>query len=198
MNRTKISLEHKRQKLLEAHYSDAIPLDLMKSEQKKIAKELASVEHEINMHNVTFENILANLHLALDLIENCGTTYRAASDTTKRLINQSLVSRFLVSNGNDGLNINVEFKAPFDTILEPIKDTIARVNQARRNELKKLSELIEITKNHIRNIYGCDFHVSDSPNPMYSELTSNEPNFFMVKSSSKDFLVEVARVELAS
>ena len=198
LNRTKISLEHKRQKLLEAHYSDAIPLDLMKSEQKKIAKELASVEHEINMHNVTFENILANLHLALDLIENCGTTYRAASDTTKRLINQSLVSRFLVSNGNDGLNINVEFKAPFDTILEPIKDTIARVNQARRNELKKLSELIEITKNHIRNIYGCDFHVSDSPNPMYSELTSNEPNFFMVKSSSKDFLVELAGIEPAS
>ena len=198
LNRTKISLEHKRQKLLEAHYSDAIPLDLMKSEQKKIAKELASVEHEINMHNVTFENILANLHLALDLIENCGTTYRAASDMTKRLINQSLVSRFLVSNGNDGLNINVEFKAPFDTILEPIKDTIARVNQARRNELKKLSELIEITKNHIRNIYGCDFHVSDSPNPMYSELTSNEPNFFMVKSSSKDFLVDLAGIEPAS
>lgn len=124
----------------------------MKSEQKKIAKELVSVEHEINMHNVTFENILVNLHLALDLIEKRGTTYRAASDTTKRLINQSLVSRFSVSNGNDGLNINVEFKAPFDTILEPIKDTVARINQARRNE-----------------------------------LTSNEPNFFMVKSSSKDF-----------
>lgn len=100
----------------------------MKSEQKKIAKELVSVEHEINIHNVTFENILANLHLALDLIEKCGTAYRAASDTPKRLINQSLVSRFSVSNGNDGPNINVEFKAPFDTILEPIKDTVARIN----------------------------------------------------------------------
>lgn len=100
----------------------------MKSEQKKIAKELVSVEHEINIHNVTFENILANLHLALDLIEKCGTTYRAASDTPKRLISQSLVSRFLVFNGNDGPNINVEFKAPFDIILEPIKDTVARIN----------------------------------------------------------------------
>ena len=198
LNRTKISLEHKRQKLLEAHYSDAIPLDLMKSEQKKIAKELAGVEHEINMHNVTFENILANLHLALDLIEDCGTTYRAADDMTKRLINQALISRFLVSNGNDGLNINVEFKAPFDTILEPIKDTVAHVNQARRSGLKKLSELIETTKNHIRNIYGCDFRVSDSPNPIYSELTSNEPNFFMVKSSSKDLLVDLAGIEPAS
>lgn len=104
--------------------------------------------------------------------------------------NQALISRFLVSNGSDALDINVEFKAPFDTILEPIKDNVAQVNQARRNGLKKLSELVEMTKNHIRNIYGCDFHVSDSPNPIYPELTSNEPNFFMVKSSSKDFLVE--------
>ena len=139
---------------------------------------------------MTFENILTNLHLALDLIEDCGTTYRAADDMTKRLINQALISRFLVSNGSDALDINVEFKAPFDTILEPLKDNITQVNQARRNSLKKLSELVETTKNHIRNIYGCDFHVSDSPNPIYPELTSNEPNFFMVKSSSKDFLVE--------
>ena len=170
----------------------------MKTEQKKIAKELAGVEHEINLHNMTFENILTNLHLALDLIEDCGTTYRAADDMTKRLINQALISRFLVSNGSDALDINVEFKVPFDTILEPIKDNVAQVNQARRNGLKKLSELVEMTKNHIRNIYGCDFHVSDSPNPIYPELTTNEPNFFMVKSSSKDFLVDLAGVEPAS
>ena len=111
---------------------------------------------------------------------------------------EALISRFLVSNGSDALDINVEFKAPFDTILEPIKDNVAQVNQARRNGLKKLSELVEMTKNHIRNIYGCDFHVSDSPNPIYPELTSNEPNFFMVKSSSKDFLVDLAGVEPAS
>ena len=169
----------------------------MKSEQKKIAKELAGVEHEINLHNMTFENILTNLHLALDLIEDCGTTYRAADDMTKRLINQALISRFLVSNGSDALDINVEFKAPFDTILEPIKDNVAQVNQARRNGLKKLSKLVETTKNHIRNIYGCDSCVLRVPK-IYPELTSNEPNFFMVESSSKDFLVDLAGVEPAS
>ena len=149
------------------------------------------------MHNVTFENILANLHLALDLIEDCGTTYRAADDMTKRLINQARISRFLVSNGSDALDINVEFKAPFDTILEPIKDNVAQVNQARRNGLKKLSKLVETTKNHIRNIYGCDSCVLRVPK-IYPELTSNEPNFFMVESSSKDFLVDLAGVEPAS
>lgn len=39
----KSALENKRKKLLEAHYSDAIPLDLLKSEQQKIAKELAGI-----------------------------------------------------------------------------------------------------------------------------------------------------------
>lgn len=45
LKKEKAKLEHKRKKLLEAHYSDAIPLDLMKSEQKTIAKELATIQH---------------------------------------------------------------------------------------------------------------------------------------------------------
>ena len=76
-------LENKRKKLLEAHYSDAIPLDLMKSEQQRIAKELASIDHEIDMHNITFEQITANLDMVLDIVENCGEAYRNASDTEK-------------------------------------------------------------------------------------------------------------------
>ena len=73
----------KRKKLLEAHYSDAIPLDLLKSEQQKIAKELAAIEHELEMHNMTFEQIRNKLKLTLDIVENCGEAYRNASDTIK-------------------------------------------------------------------------------------------------------------------
>ena len=74
-------------KLLEAHYSDAIPLDLMKTEQQKIAKELAAIDHEIDLHNITFEQISANLDMVLDIVENCGEAYRNASDTVKKLMN---------------------------------------------------------------------------------------------------------------
>lgn len=79
----KAALENKRKKLLEAHYSDAIPLDLMKTEQQKIAKELAAIDHEIDLHNITFEQISANLDMVLDIVENCGEAYRNASDTVK-------------------------------------------------------------------------------------------------------------------
>ena len=85
----KAALENKRKKLLEAHYSDAIPLDLMKTEQQKIAKELAAIDHEIDLHNITFEQISANLDMVLDIVENCGEAYRNASDTIKKLMNQA-------------------------------------------------------------------------------------------------------------
>lgn len=50
LRREKDVLERKRKKLLEAHYSDAIPLDLLKSEQQKIAKQLAAIDSQIAAH----------------------------------------------------------------------------------------------------------------------------------------------------
>lgn len=46
LRREKDKLERKRKKLLEAHYNDAIPLDLLKSEQQQITKQLAAIEHQ--------------------------------------------------------------------------------------------------------------------------------------------------------
>ena len=56
LRREKDVLERKRKKLLEAHYNDAIPLDLMKSEQQKIAKQLAAIDSQIAAHERTFTN----------------------------------------------------------------------------------------------------------------------------------------------
>ncbi len=42
----KDKLERKRKKLPEAHHNDAIPIDLFKSEQHKIAKQLAAIERQ--------------------------------------------------------------------------------------------------------------------------------------------------------
>ena len=53
--REKEKLEHKQEKLLEAHFNDAIPLSLMKREQEAISKQLAAVEHEIKIRNTTFD-----------------------------------------------------------------------------------------------------------------------------------------------
>lgn len=52
----KRTLEHKNEKLLEAHYNDAIQLELLKAEQEKITKKLAAINHEIKQHDITFDS----------------------------------------------------------------------------------------------------------------------------------------------
>ena len=119
-----------------------IELDLLKSEQQKIAKELASIEHEIKMHDTTFEQITENLKRALDIVENCGEAYKNASDTIKKLMNQAIFEKFYISNDADmEFKVDAEFKPPFDQILEPVKDDIIRINRLAQDCSSKLWSL---------------------------------------------------------
>lgn len=193
----KAKLENKRKKLLEAHYCDAIPLDLLKSEQQKIAKELASIEHEIKMHDTTFEQITENLKRALDIVENCGEAYKNASDTIKKLMNQAIFEKFYISNDADmEFKVDAEFKPPFDQILEPVKDDIIRINRLAQDCSSKLSYYIDIAKDHIQKIFGCGLYTINNSTNM--STYSNGSNFFSHNSSSKVLLVEMAGIEPAS
>ena len=190
----KAALENKRKKLLEAHYSDAIPLDLMKTEQQKIAKELAAIDHEIDLHNITFEQISANLDMVLDIVENCGEAYRNASDTIKKLMNQAIFEKFYISNGpEDEFGVKLTFKAPYDQILDPIKEDLSQINTALKRKPEAVDGLADKAKGHIHDFFGCGPNLGQNKNPY-----SNEPDFFNPNSSSKDLLVEAAGVEPAS
>ena len=190
LTREKEKLEHKRKKLLEAHYSDAIPLDLLRSEQQKITKDLAVIEHEINMHQTTFNQIISNLTLALDLVEDCGSTYRIAPDQIKRMLNQAIFERFLVND--DGL-VTAELAAPFDKILSPIRRDITKINAAKHEQSEKLSEYIRKAISHIQQLFGCGLSTLDNSTVM---STYCEPaNIFLANSSNKDFLVGAKELE---
>ena len=151
--------------LFEGHpYSDAIPLDLLKTEQASIAKRLAVIENDIKMHNTAFEEIHSNLSLAFDLIQDCGLTYRQANDATKRLLNQAIFKGFYIYNED---TIKAELAEPFDQILPPIMDDIARVNHAKSCNTNCLAEAVEKAKGHIQTISGCgsSFGHNKSPYP---------------------------------
>ena len=184
----KTALENKRKKLLEAHYSDAIPLDLLKSEQQKIAKELAGVEHEIKMHDMTFEQIVSNLKTALDIVEDCGQAYRNASDSIKKLMNQAIFEKFYISNGPEGeFSADYSFKAPYTSILAPFKEDILKINTALKTTPEKAEKILEKAKGHIQEFLECG--LSDVDNPSNISTYSNDSNFFKPNSSSKAFLV---------
>ncbi len=187
----KAALENKRKKLLEAHYSDAIPLDLMKTEQQKIAKELAAIDHEIDLHNITFEQISANLDMVLDIVENCGEAYRNASDTIKKLMNQAIFEKFYISNGpEDEFGVKLTFKAPYDQILDPIKEDLSQINTALKRKPEAVDGLADKAKGHIHDFFGCGPNLGQNKNPY-----SNESDFFNPNSSSKDLMVELRGIE---
>ena len=190
LRKEKEKLEHKRKKLLEAHYSDAIPLDLMRSEQKEIAKELAAIEHEITAHNTTFDEITRNLDAALELIEDCGATYMKADDHTKRLLNQAIFKKFKVyCDEDDQISVEPELSEPFDMIVVPIKSDIIAARKSKRSGEPEMIEPIKSATRHIEEYFECD----ELPHAIATY--QNDPNFFGRKSSSKDFMVDPTGLE---
>ena len=189
----KAKLENKRKKLLEAHYSDAIPLDLLKSEQQKIAKELAAIEHELKMHDMTFEQVKNNLRLTLDIVENCGDAYRNASDTIKKLMNQAIFNKiYIISNDEIDLDTKISFRPPFDKIIDPIKEDIAQINKNTNTD--RASTSLEKARGHIQEFLECG--LSDVDNPSNISTYPNNENFFSHNSLSKALLVERRRFKL--
>ena len=163
----------------------------------KLAHVLSSIEHEIKMHDTTFEQITENLKRALDIVENCGEAYKNASDTIKKLMNQAIFEKFYISNDADmEFKVNAEFKPPFDQILEPVKDDIIRINRLAQDCSSKLNYYIDIAKDHIQKIFGCGLYTINNSTNM--STYSNGSNFFSHNSSSKVLLVDLAGVEPAS
>ena len=68
------------------------------------------------MHNSTFEEILNNLKAALDMVEDCGATYKKATPHIKRLLNQAIFAKFKLY-GDDDLTVEPQLVSPFEEIL---------------------------------------------------------------------------------
>ena len=151
LRREKDKLERKRKKLLEAHYNDAIPLDLMKSEQQKIAKQLLAVEHQIKIYGQIFAGVSESISKALELIEDCGLTYRLVDDRYKKMLNQAIFSKLWV--GEDG-NVTAEFREPFNMLIGPIKGEIAHYNKEKARGAEALTDIFSVIANRISHFFG--------------------------------------------
>ena len=104
-----------RAKLLEAHYAGAIPLDLLKTEQDRIASELNTIETRISATDIKYSTVEANLKKAYDLISNLHLAYTQAPPRTRRLMNQAIFKHFLI---NDTETVTGTLADPFALLLE--------------------------------------------------------------------------------
>ena len=112
--RRKTQLLDEQAKLLQAHYAEAVPLDLMKKEQKRIETELATIDDRLRATSLHFEEVEANLNQALGLAENWAAAYRDAGPTIRRQMTQAIFTKIYV---DDEGGVTSEFSEPFERLL---------------------------------------------------------------------------------
>lgn len=108
------ALTTKREKLVEAIYSGALPLDLIADEQKHITTQLTTIEQRLSGIAATFDRVDANLSRLFDLMSDCHASYLAAGPSLRRLFNQGLFTHLYI----DDDVIRGEYAPPFDVILD--------------------------------------------------------------------------------
>lgn len=151
-------LTKERTRLLQAHYVGAIPLDLLKEEQNRIARQLATVEERLDATRVEFSALEQQLEAALGYASNCYLGYLAAGHNVRRLYNQAFFERIYVDE--DGLR--VELREPFKTLLagnqvEPERSAVTHQDDNTQTSTMGVGDLVRhvIPSQDTKRTYDC-------------------------------------------
>lgn len=123
-------LDNERQKLLEAHYAGAIPLDILKREMDRLTRELHEADTRAATVAQSQEELVRLLDAALTLATNCYRLYDTANHRERRMFNQGFFTRLYIAA--DGSVDHAELQEPFVQLMARDKGVvIARKNPAR-------------------------------------------------------------------
>jgi hypothetical protein len=132
-----VGLRAERKKLLDAHYADAVPLDLLKSEQERLTREIDSAESRVAAVEGDFKKAESNLKRALTRVGDCETAYREASGPLRRQFNLAFFKRLEI---DDEYMVRGELAEPFDALLgDDLRRAVAvRANQELQDGIKEV------------------------------------------------------------
>ena len=109
-------LDAEEQKALQAHYADAISLDLLKAEQRRIRGERAEAERVVASLTTEHEAMGRALDDVLARVEHCDLAYLAGSPQVRRELCFAIFRRIYIEDeGVAGSDLNV----PFAHVLDP-------------------------------------------------------------------------------
>jgi hypothetical protein len=117
------ALRDERRELLDAHYADAVPLELLKSEQQRIARELDTAIGRLQAVDVEFDRAETNLAEALAFAADWHAAYLEATPVVRRQLNQAIFKKIYV---DDAHHVRSELAEPFETLLSDEITTAAR------------------------------------------------------------------------
>ena len=118
--RTLLDLNRQSDRLLQAYYADAIPLDHLKVEQTRIAAERATAEAEIQKHTTSRELVVEKLDQLCTLLADAQGYYLAAPAKLRRQLNQSMFERLYVY---DDEIVGSDLSAPYQRLLSDSLET---------------------------------------------------------------------------
>ena len=93
------ALAEERQKLLRAYYANAIPLDLLKSDQDRITVQEEQVKAELSATEADLEKWQEVLTLAIRLAGSCHAAYLKANPKVRRRFNEAVLKAAYVEDG---------------------------------------------------------------------------------------------------
>ena len=111
------TLQDERARLLQAHYANAVPLDLLKTEMARLTRAMSDAEREIKTANADLASSEQTLEDALTVAGSCHRHYEAAPDFIKRQINQGFFRKLIIDS--DGTVHHAELTEPFAQLLTP-------------------------------------------------------------------------------
>lgn len=109
----------RRASLLHAHDAGAVPLDLLKEEQDRIARRLAFLDAQIDAGQIEYDQAKANLEDCLALAGDMHAIYMSIDDSLRRICNQAFFERIHVYEIENIDTLTAEPGEPFDSLLDP-------------------------------------------------------------------------------
>lgn len=104
------------QKLLEAHYADAISIEDLKREQDRLAIERSAVEQTLSQSTIGRDSLITILDRCLALLRDAKAQYEQASDHGRRELNSAVFERLYV---HDDEIIASDYQPEFARLTDP-------------------------------------------------------------------------------
>ncbi len=107
-------LEAESDKLLAAHFAEAIDLPTLKRHQDRIRAGLADIKHRLSEHHEQHTGGRALLHDSLELLTDAHQAYAHSDDDNRRLANQAFYTRLEITEDEQ---LHPRLAEPFATIV---------------------------------------------------------------------------------
>ncbi len=119
-------LADERMSTLRAYQAKAIPLDLLKQEQDRIASEMSHAESRLEVIHAQLDQLRAVLDRGIAVASRCGMGYKKAKSQKRKLYNQAFFDKIIVKDGK----VKVEYTDLFHALLSESSNKTSLVGLA--------------------------------------------------------------------